>query len=146
MTSHWEQARSRLYRRARRSGRLDLHSAEAERRAHPRFRTLRTTVFARSQGESYDVANISEGGLAFRSTHSYNVGERVALGLEQYITVEVEVVGCEMVEKDAAHMEYEYLVRCRTLHEDTGRVMMAIAMELELQAEDSDPPGRPGPH
>lgn len=103
----------------------------AERRRHRRYAVTGATVLARTQGEHYPLLNVSAGGLAFRSERAFAVGQHLTLALLDYVAVDAEVVGCEMIEVDADLMEYAYRVRCRIQEEDHARLLLQFTVGPE---------------
>lgn len=96
-------------------------SPHADKRDTPRREfERRTHVLVSGPPQSYRILNISAGGAAILSERLLEPGTRLMLSLKSSIFVEIEVVGCDMVERDEASMEFAYSTRCRFSNEQDG--------------------------
>ena len=57
----------------------------------------------------------------------------MTLSLGPRLSLEAEVVTCDLVEADGEIMEMAYLIRCRFLDEDVGRFLLMNLLEPELE-------------
>lgn len=132
MAPRWEESFRRLHDEAVRRGRVAAREAGPERRAEPRYRMERTEITARTAPDRFALMEVSPGGLTYRSRTAMVLGERVTVSLKDYLSVEVTVAGCDIVEVDADMMEYAYHVRCLYTDREAGRMLTAVALELEF--------------
>ncbi len=107
-------------------GGLDIGTGEDERRKHQRFKTQPDTFLAYMNSQ-FTLIDASKSGLCFYSNHPYQPGQTVKMELDEYFSVEAEVVNCQQAESDPDSLEELFSVHCKFLTEDHG---MHLLMKL----------------
>ncbi len=107
-----------------------------ERRSEPRYhfqanRDIR--VYAHIGPKSFQILNISVGGIAFFSDVEFEPGTNVLLSALGMVALDVDVVSCEMVETDSDFMEYQYLVRAKFSPRVNGYLVYVLSREMYIR-------------
>lgn len=105
--------------------------AGAERRKDPRFAIPgEAKVFVHLKPRAFLLDNISVGGMAFYSDMPFEPGNTITLSAMGALAIDAEVVHCEMIEKQEAMLEYQYLVRTRFQPSVNGYQAFVLALEV----------------
>ena len=111
-------------------GRLEILNAE-DRRRNPRLQLEQgKNIWVHSGRVSVPIINISIGGLAFYSEKEHMFGDRVFLNVANSLSIEGEVLSCEMERVDSIFMEYLYKVRVRYSPGTNGYKTYVIARDI----------------
>lgn len=102
----------------------------ADKRETPRYEfAARTMVQVSGPPMPYRILNVSAGGVAILAEHQLEPGTHLMLSLKSSIFVEIVVVGCDMMERDEATMEFAYNTRCKFLNEQDGFMAFVLLAE-----------------
>jgi len=102
----------------------------SDKRGTPRFEFgARTVVQVSGPPMPYRILNVSAGGVAILSEHQLEPGTRLMLSLKSSIFVEIVVVGCDMMERDAATMDFAYSTRCKFINDQDGFMAFVLLAE-----------------
>ena len=96
-------------------------------RRHPRSR-FETEVKVGVSGPPVDhkILDVSTGGIAILADSDFKPGTKLLIRYAKNNSVEVEVIGTEMVEADEDFMDYAYRVRTKFVNESLGKVAYDI--------------------
>lgn len=98
-----------------------------DKRKHPRD-TFESEVTVGVSGPlvHHRILDVSQGGIAIRSEKQFEPGTRLQIRYVKDNSVEVEVVGSELVESDPDFMEFHYRIRTRFLNASIGNAVHKI--------------------
>ncbi len=109
---------------------------DAERRKHPRVTfPAGLHVFMHDKPKSYEIRDLSAGGVSFFSDHEIAPSTHIVLSAMGVLALEVEVVGCEMEAADEELMEYRYRVRAKFGESVDGYEAFVLAREIYQQGQ-----------
>ena len=96
-------------------------------RRHPRS-SFETEVNVGVSGPPVDhrILDVSVGGIAILADTNFKPGTKLLIRYAKNNSVEVTVIGCEMVEADQDFMDYAYRVRTKFVNESLGKIAYDI--------------------
>ncbi|MDH5753373.1 MAG: PilZ domain-containing protein [Deltaproteobacteria bacterium] len=107
-------------------------SEERERRSNPRFK-LDSTELSLSITLNVSTIDVSVEGLAFYSTHAFQIGQRFSIQVGQVFSIEAEVIACDVEEIDPDLLEMRYRVNCHYVEQEGGRELLVLLKEMGKQ-------------
>jgi hypothetical protein len=123
MDVHEEYAR--ILEESRRRGDVVSEHAGQERRIHPRLAVTSADIWISSVPE-FTMVDLSISGLALMANYPLKPGEQITISMGTALSIEAEVVKCQLVESPTDYSDAVFRIQCRFAEELKG-------MELVVQ-------------
>ena len=127
MSVNLHQEYARILAESRKRGDVVPEQAGAERRSHPRLAVKSADVWISSVPE-FSMVDLSVSGIALMANYPLPPGERLTVSLGTALSIEAEVVHCQLVESPTDYSDAVFRIQCRFAQEAEG-------MELVVQVK-----------
>ena len=128
--SEIEKEYAEVLEKSRLKGELDEGKGGANRRVHPRIKVQSTQLSIDTVPEFF-VADISLSGLAVITNHPLAPGESVHISLGEAMSVDAEVVNCQMEEPPSEMLDAQFRVQCKFSEQYKGMELLVRVKRME---------------
>jgi hypothetical protein len=130
MSSELHEEYARILEESRRRGDLVAQSGASERRTHPRLSVKAADLWISSVPE-FSVVDLSASGVALMANYPLKPGEVVTMSLGSAISIEAEVVHCQLVESPTDYSDAVFRIQCRFPEEVKGMQLVVQVKQHE---------------
>lgn len=130
MNSSLQAEYARILEESRRRGEWAAEAEQQERRSHPRLAVKSADLWISSVPE-FSMIDMSASGVALMANYPLQQGETVTLSLGHALTLEAEVVSCQLVESPTDYTDAVFRIQCRFAEEVRGMELLVEVKKRE---------------
>ncbi len=123
---------ARILEESRRRGDLIEEKGGQDRRTHPRLAVKAADLWISSVPE-YSMVDLSISGLAIMSNYPLQPGEVLTMTLGSALSMEAEVVNCQLVESPTDYSDAVFRIQCKFREELKGMELVVKVKAREYQ-------------
>lgn len=124
---------SRILEESRQRGEMLAEQADKERRIHPRLKVQSADLWISSVPE-FSMIDMSASGLALMANYPLQPGEHITVSVGQALSIQAEVVRCQLVESATQYDHALFRIHCRFAEEASG---MELLVEVKRREHDA---------
>lgn len=133
MTHDLHEEYSQVLEESRRRGDVVPNGDADERRAHPRLSVKSADIWISSVPE-FSMVDLSASGLALLANYPLQPSEQITVALGNALTIEAEVVQCQLVESPTQYSDAIFRIQCRFAEERKGMELVVKVKQREFAA------------
>jgi PilZ domain len=122
---------ARIVEESRRRGDVVSEQAGSERRTHPRLAVKAADLWISSVPE-FTMVDLSASGVALMANYPLKPGELVTVSLGTVLSLEAEVLHCQLVESPTDYSDAVFRIQCRFAQENEGMELVVKIKQREL--------------
>jgi PilZ domain len=123
---------AKILEEGRRRGDLLAEQEGKERRTHPRLAVKAADLWISSVPE-YSLVDLSVSGLAIMANYPLDPGQVITMTLGTAMTLEAEVINCQLVESPTDYSDAVFRIQCRFEEELQGMELVVQVKKREYQ-------------
>jgi hypothetical protein len=122
---------ARILEESRKRGDVVSEQSGEERRTHPRLAVKAADIWISSVPE-FSMVDLSASGVALMSNYPLKPGEVITVSLGTALSIEAEVMHCQLVESPTDHSDAVFRIQCRFTQENEGMELVVRVKEREF--------------
>lgn len=124
---------SRILEESRQRGEMLSSASDADRRIHPRLAVQSADLWISSVPE-FSMVDMSASGLALMANYPLQPGELITISLGQSLSIQAEVVRCQLVESATQYDHALFRIQCKFAEETRGKELLVQVKRREHDA------------
>ena len=133
MTQDISNEYARIVEESRQRGEMLAEKAEHNRRTHPRLAVQAADLWISSVPE-FSMIDMSASGLALMANYPLQPGEQITVSLGQALSIQAEVMRCQLVESPTQYDHALFRIQCRFAEEVKGMELLVEVKRREHSA------------
>lgn len=130
MTNALQEEYARILEESRQRGEVVSDAGASERRTHPRLAVHSADLWVSSVPE-FSMIDMSASGVALMANYPLQPGEVVTMALGSALSIEAEVVNCQLVESPTDYTDAVFRIQCRFAEEVQGMELLVQVKKRE---------------
>lgn len=130
MSTNLQDEYARIVEESRQRGEVLSDESAKDRRTHPRLAVKSADLWISSVPE-FSMVDMSASGVALMANYPLQPGEVVTLSLGSALTLEAEVVNCQLVESPTDYTDAVFRIQCRFAEEVRGMELLVEVKRRE---------------
>ena len=131
MSNEIQEEYARIVEESRRRGDVMSEGPGSERRTHPRLAVKSADLWISSVPE-FSMVDLSASGVALMSNYPLKPGEIVTMSLGTVLSLEAEVLHCQLGESPTDYSDAVFRIQCRFAQETEGMELVVKIKQREL--------------
>ena len=131
MSTNLHEEYARILEESRKRGEVVSEQSDQERRVHPRLSVTSADIWISSVPE-FSMVDLSASGVALMANYPLTPGEQITVSLGNSLSIEAEVVHCQLVESPTAYSDAVFRIQCRFAEELKGMELVVKVKQHEF--------------